>query len=281
MVRTGIALTALSLTAASGAGQGPTNTSAYVVTQMPDGRPDLQGIWNVQNTAAYDIQDHAARPGVLLEKDKAFPPFAMTPAIPAGRGVVEGTELPYQPWALIKKNENFERGLLADPLAKCFMPGVPRATYLGLPFQIVQTPKYISITYEYSHTFRIIYMDGSKHIDGIEFWMGDSRGQWEGDTLVVDVKNFNDETWFDMAGNFHSDALRVVERYTPVDPHTIRYEATIEDPKVFTRPWKMSMLLYRQRERDRLLEYECAALAEEAAGTFVTLQTEPPTPTKN
>lgn len=206
MVRTGIALTALSLTAASGAGQGPTNTSAYVVTQMPDGRPDLQGIWNVQNTAAYDIQDHPARPGVLLEKDKAFPPFAMTPAIPAGRGVVEGTELPYQPWALIKKNENFERGLLADPLAKYFMPGVPRATYLGLPFQIVQTPKYISITYEYS---------------------------------------------------------------------------TIEDPKVFTRPWKMSMLLYRQRERDRLLEYECAALAEEAAGTFVTLQTEPPTPTKN
>src|SRR5713226_10510751 len=154
MVRAAIAFAALLVTAASAAGQ---------VAHLSDGTPDLQGVWNVQNTAAYDIQDHPARPGILLENDKRFPPFAMTPAIPGGRGVVEGSELPYQPGALIRKRENSRSGLLADPLARCFMPGVPRATYLGLPFQILQTPKYVSITYEYSHVFRIIRTDGSKH----------------------------------------------------------------------------------------------------------------------
>ena len=105
----------------------------------------------------------------------------------------------------------------------------------------------------------------SEHPKGpLEFWMGDSRGRWEGDTLVVDVVHFNDQTWFDRAGNFHSDALHVVERYTPIDATHIDYEVTIDDPKVFTRPWKMSMPLYRRVERDaQVLEYACEAYEAE------------------
>lgn len=138
------------------------------------------------------------------------------------------------------------------------MPGVPRVTYMPFPFQIVQAPNLIAITYEYNHLVRWLWMDGRKHPNALDFWMGESRGSWEGDTLVVDVRNNNDMTWFDAAGNFHSDQLRVVERYTPVGKNQIDYEATIEDPKVFTRPWKISMPLYRRVEKNvQLLDYEC------------------------
>ena len=205
--------------------------------------PDLQGIWQVRNTAAGNILDHTASLG-----------------IPAGRGVVVGNEIPYQPWAAAKKQELFEKRATADPQSKCFLPGVPRVTYEPFPLQIFQTPKYIAITYEYVHAYRLIYLDGSKHPDDVDFWMGDSRGQWEGDTLVVDVTNLNDQTWFDMSGTFHSDALHIVERYTRTSADTINYEATIEDPKVFTRSWKMSMPLYRRTEKNlQILEYDCYA----------------------
>jgi len=211
------------------------------VPRTPDGKPDLSGIWQAMNTAVWDIQDHNAQKGV-----------------PAGRGVVEGNVLPYMPSAMAKKKANFENRATADPETKCYLPGVPRVTYMPFPFQIVQTPAQITILYEYAHAVRNIFM-GTPHIEGQLFWwMGDSRGRWDGDTLVVDVTDFNDETWFDRAGNFHSDALHVVERYTLVDPDHVNYEATIEDPKVFTRPWKMSMILDRHKEKNfRLLEYEC------------------------
>src|SRR5213594_4081442 len=164
------------------------------------GKPDLNGIWQVLNTAAWDIQDHTGQLGV-----------------PPGQGVVEGNEIPYQPWAMAKKAENFAKRLTADPTeANCFLPGVPRATYMPFPFQIVQTPAYVAISYEFAHGLRPIAVDGSPHPEGLPgSWMGDSRGRWEGNTLVVDVRNFNDATWFDHAGNFHSDELHVVERYTP------------------------------------------------------------------
>lgn len=219
--------------------QAPTSTLARTSS---DGKPNLNGIWQTLNTAAWNIQDHAGQLGV-----------------PPGQGVVEGNEIPYQPWAAAKKKENFANRRTADPDAKCFLPGVPRATYMPFPFQIVQTPQYVTIMYEYAHARRIIYTDGTRHPEGaLDFWMGDSRGRWEGDTLVVDVTNLNDQTWFDWAGNFHSEALHVVERYTPDGRDRIMYEATIEDPKVFTRPWKMSMPLYRRAEKNiRLLEYEC------------------------
>jgi hypothetical protein len=183
-----------------------------------DGKPDLQGIWQARSRAAYDLQDHAARQGM-----------------PAGKGVVEGAEIPYQPWAAAKKAENFAIRKTADPLGKCYFPGVPRIMYLEFPFQIFQTSGEIAMTFEWSSVYRTIYTDGKppRHED-VESWMGDSRGRWEGDTLVVVVKGQNDKTWFDMAGNFHSDALNVVERYTMLDADTIRYDATLEDSKAFT-----------------------------------------------
>ena len=186
----------------------------------------------------------------------------------AGRSVIAGGEIPYQPWAAAKKAENFRNRQTADPLSKCYMPGVPRIMYLDFPFQIFQTPQTIAMTFEWSLDYRLIYTDGSPHPADLDSWMGDSRGHWEGDTLVVDVSNINDKTWFDMAGDFHSDALHVVERYRMTGPDTIQYEATIEDLKVFTKPWTIHVGLHRRKDRDRLFEYVCQAEAEEANGAF-------------
>lgn len=215
---------------------------------LAQSKPDFSGIWQALNTAAWDLQDHTGALG-----------------LPPGQGVVEGGEIPYQPWAAARQQENFAKRRTADPAeANCFLPGVPRATYMPYPFEIVQTPKLIAITYEFAHALRQIPMDGTKHSDLTDTWMGDSRGHWEGGTLVVDVTNFNDQTWFDQAGNFHSDALHVTERYTPIDRDHIAYEAAIEDPKVFTRPWKISMPLYRRVEKNgKLLEYECVYYLQE------------------
>jgi hypothetical protein len=232
-------------------GQAPAAApQTYRAPRTPDGHPDLQGIWQVLNTAAWDIQDHSAQQGV-----------------PAGQGVVEGNDIPYQPLAAAKKNENYENRTTADPEARCYLPGVPRITYMPYPLQIFQFGGQVTILYEYVHAVRNVYVDGSPHPKGpLEFWMGDSRGRWEGDALVVDVIHFNDQTWFDRAGNFHSNALHVVERYTRTGPDHMTYEVTIEDPKVFTRPWKMTMPLYRRQEKNiQLLEYECHAYAEDAA----------------
>ena len=223
----------------SAVAQSPSGT----LRRTSDGKPDLSGIWQAMNAAEWDLQDHAAEKGV-----------------PAGRGIVEGNEIPYRPEALPKKRENFKNRETADPQTKCFLPGLPRIMYMPYPFQIAQGPKQITILFEYVHAVRNIFMQGSHYPGPIDWWLGDSRGRWDGDTLVVDVVDFNDVTWFDRAGDFHSDELHVVERYTPTDPDHIQYEATIEDPKVFTRPWKMSMPLYRHREKDaQLLEYECFA----------------------
>ena len=229
----------------------PAAARATTIPRTSSGRPNLQGIWQVRNRASYDLQDHVARHGM-----------------PAGKGVVEGNEIPYQPWALAKKAENFANRATRDPLASCFMPGVPRIMYMEWPFQIFQTPNHIAITFEWTQIYRLIYTNGSKPVVGIDFWMGDSRGRWEGDTLVVEVTNHNDKTWFDMAGNFHSEALRLIERYSLLNADTINYEVTITDPKVFTRPWKISMPLHRHTDVTRLLEYQCKAEQSEANGAF-------------
>ena len=178
--------------------------------------------------------------------------------------MVEGDEIPYQPWAAAKKKENAANWLTADPEVKCYLPGVPRATYMPFPFQIAQTAKVVVMAYEFANTSRVIPIAAEKEPSPADMWMGDSLGRWDGDTLVVDVKSFNDKTWFDRAGNFHSDALHVIERYTPIDANVISYEATIEDPKVFTRAWKISMPLYRHLERNaRVLEFKCVEFVEE------------------
>jgi hypothetical protein len=238
-----------------------TSVAAQAISAQSPAQPDLQGIWQVVNTAAWDIQDH---PGQSTDGLPAQ--FAA----PAGQGVVVGNEIPYRPAALARKKENHDNRLTADPESKCYLPGVPRITYMPHPFQIFQFSDRVVILYEYLHTTRVIFTDGSPHpkelSDFWDFWMGDSRGHWEGNTLVVDVSHFNDQTWFDRAGNFHSDALHVVERYTRTGADHILYEVTIEDPKVFVRPWNMSMFLYRRQEKDmQLLEYECYVYAREAA----------------
>jgi hypothetical protein len=234
------------------AAQGPAvPRTASAIPRTADGKPNLQGIWQAGSRAAYGLEDHAA-----------------SHLTPAGRSVVEGGTIPYQEAARKTRDQNFAERAKRDPLNQCFLPGVPRIMYMELPFHIFQTPTHIGITFEWSQVFRLIYTNGTKPVQGIQFWMGDSRGRWEGDTLVIDVTNFNDRTWFDAAGNFHSDALRVEERLTLVDANTIRYQATMTDPKVFTRPWTITLPLRRQTEMDRVLEYQCQAEAEEASGAF-------------
>ena len=222
-----------------------TPAAGTAIPRTADGRPDLSGFWQAMTTASYDIEAHAAAPGV-----------------PAGLGVVEGGELPYHASALPKKAENWRTRATADTESKCFLPGVPRIMYMPFPFQIVQTPQAVLMVFEYLHATRNVFMN-TPHLRGpLEFWMGDSRGRWEGDTLVVDVVHFNDQTWFDRAGNFHSPELHVVERYTLTDRDHMAYTATIEDPKVFSRPWTMSLVLYRHTEPNfQLLDYECSAFA--------------------
>jgi hypothetical protein len=224
----------------------PTLAQTYRAPRTANGQPDLQGIWQAQTTAPYDIEPHAALLGM-----------------PAGAGIVVGGEIPYTPEAAAKKQQNFKNRATLDPNNKCFLPGVPRANYMPFPFQIFQTAKDVAILYEFVHAYRLIPLDGSKHPDDVDFWMGDSRGHWEGETLVVDVADNNDQTWFDAAGNFHSGALHVVERYTRTGPDTISYEATMEDPKVFTKPWKISLSFYRRPEKNlQLMEYDCYAYEE-------------------
>jgi hypothetical protein len=221
-----------------------------------DGKPNLNGIWQAMSTAHWDLLDHAAQPGAVVA-------LGALGAVPGGRGVVEGNEIPYKPEALRKKRDNAANRLAEDPLIKCYMPGVPRATYLPFPFQIVQSADAILIAYEFANASRTIEMK-SKEPSPLDHWMGWSRGRWEGDTLVVDVTNFNDRTWFDAAGDYHSDALHVVERYTPTSPDHVMYEATIEDPNVFTRPWKIRLPLYRRVEPNaELVEFRCVEFAEE------------------
>ena len=224
--------------------------------------PDLNGIWQAVGTAHWDVEDHVAQPAPILE-------MGAIGAVPAGRGVVDGA-IPYQPWAAGQKQQNFEERMvvdpwnrdIGDPVVKCYLPGVPRATYMPYPFQIVQGAGEITIAYEFSSATRIIHL--RDHAEpAIDSWMGWSNGRWEGDTLVVDVTGFNGQTWFDRAGNFHSNALHVVERYTPVTPYHLDYEVTIEDPNVFERPWTMQMPLYRRMDAGaQVMDFRCLEFVE-------------------
>ena len=229
-------------------------------------RPNLNGLWQSMTEANWDLLPHEAKPGP--------PEFGALYAQPAGVGIVVGDEIPYQPWALEKKKENYANRFVRqntdgvrfeplDPEAKCYLPGVPRATYMPFPFQIVQGDKKIVIAYEFASASRIVPLEkvGEAPTDS---YMGWSQGRWEGDTLVVDVTGFNEKTWFDRAGDFHSESLHVVERYTPTSANSMSYEATIEDPKVFTKSWKIAFPLYRRTEKNaQFLEFKCIPFADE------------------
>ena len=231
-------------------------TPAYKAPHGPDGHPNLNGIWQAMNTANWDLEAHMARQSLVLA-------LGAEGAEPGGLSVVEGGPIPYLPAALAKKKENFEKRLTADPEIKCYLPGVPRATYMPYPFQIFQSPKAIAIAYEYDGAFRNIYLKdpGPAPIDS---WMGQSYGRWEGDTLVVDVTGMDARTWIDRAGDYHTDDLHVVERYTLHSPEVLWYEATIEDKNVYSRPWTISMPLYRHVEKNaQLLDFKCVEFVED------------------
>jgi hypothetical protein len=248
---------------------GQQSGGGYRAPRAADGHPDLNGIWQSLNEANYDIEMHMARPA-LQTRQGPYGPVPAPPvlalgavaSVPPGMGVVDG-ELPYKPEALAQRNKNRENWSTLDPEVKCYLPGVPRATYMPQPFQIFQSNKAIFFAYQYAGAVRNIYLKdpGPAPVDS---WMGQSVGRWEGDTLVIDATGFNDQTWFDRAGNFHSDKLHVVERYTRTAADVITYEATIEDPTVFTRSWKMSMPLYRRLDKGvQLLDFKCVEFVEE------------------
>jgi hypothetical protein len=243
----------------------------YSAPRTADDKPDLNGIWQAVNTANWDLEAHAAAPGPLPEVLGAWG------AQPGGLSIVEGGTIPYQPSALVKRQQNFETrttisvpgdGIdppLGDPELKCWMPGVPRSMYMPFPLQIVQTPDAILITHEFNGTSRIIRMDYDEEspVDNT-FFMGWSRGSWDGDTLVIDVTGLNERNWLDRAGNYYSDAVHVVERITVASPYHLMYEATIEDPTVYTRPWKIRFPLYRRMDENaQLMEFKCQPFVEE------------------
>jgi hypothetical protein len=243
---------------------------AYRPPRLANGKPDLNGIWQALSEANWNIEAHAAMPALALRQG----PYGPVPAapvvalgaigsVPPSLGVVEGGEIPYLPAARAKQKENQADSLNRDPEIKCYLPGVPRATYMPYPFQIFENANQIFIAYEYAGAVRNIYTKdpGKPPVDS---WMGQSAGHWEGDTLVIDVTGFNDMSWFDRAGNFHSDKLHVTERYTRTSPDVISYEAIIEDPEVFSRPWKMTVPLYRHQEKNaQLLDFKCVEFVEE------------------
>ena len=252
-------------------GQG---AAAYKAPRTADGQPDISGYWQALNTAYWDLEDHGVREAPYKEHVGVYL------AQPAGMSVVEGGTIPYKPEGLERRKKHFENRLNPDPFvqedgvqdssdpeAKCFQGGVPRVAYMPFPFQIIQTKAKTLLAYEFAGTARVVHLDvGRKDLLDIDTWMGQSVGRWEGDTLVVEARGFVGRTWLDRAGNYISPTAVVTERYTPHSPYHLMYEATIDDPAVFTRAWKIRMPLYRRIDANmQLLEFECLPIAEEYA----------------
>ena len=232
------------------------NRPAYRAPRTPDGKPDLNGIWQALSSAHWDLLDHAAKAGPVVQ-------MGALGAIQGGLGIVEGGEIPYQPWAAKKQKENAANWLTLDPVVKCYLPGVPRATYMPYPFQIVQTPTHVLIAYEFASASRTVYING-KDDSPADTWMGQSNGRWEGETLVVNVTASTTRPGSTAPATSTARRCKVVERYTAIGPDHLMYEATIDDPKVFTRPWKMRLPLYRRVEQHaQLLEFKCVEFVEE------------------
>jgi hypothetical protein len=241
-----------------------------------DGKPDFSGIWQANNEAHWDLQAHEARPAILTQEGVYPYDYARVPAapfvamgaaagVPGSLGVVEGDgQIPYKPEAAIIKKANGENWIDRDPELKCYLPGVPRAMYMPYPFSITQGTQQIQMGFTFSNAARVIHMDPKTTEPPDDTYMGFSIGRWEGDSLIVDTNKFNGRNWLDRAGNYHSDKLKLTEKYTLQTPDVIKYEVTIEDPDVYTQPWKISMPIYRRMEPNaQLLDYRCIEFAEE------------------
>jgi hypothetical protein len=233
-----------------------TQAQDHRAARATDRHADLSGIWEALNTANWDLEDHSAQAGPMWQTGAVG-------AEPAGQGVVEGGAIPYLPAALEQKKANFANRRISDPEAKCYMPGIPRANYMPYPFQIVQSARGILFVYEFASASRFVNM--GKPVEAVaDSWMGTNNGHWEGDTLVVDVTGFNGLAWFDRAGDFASDKLHVIERFSRTDRDHLQYQAIIEDPAVFSHAWTISMPLYRHVEKNaQILEFKCVEFAEE------------------
>jgi hypothetical protein len=259
MTRSGLAALAIAAAlsaACEGVASGAVEQQGYRAPRTAEGVPNLSGIWQAINTANWDLEPHEARMGPVVSLAAAF-------SVPPGLGVVVGDEIPYLPEALKKRNENRANWVKLDPEVKCFMPGIPRATYMPYPFQIVQSKDNVLFAYEFTSASRVVRMNTTEKSPA-PAWMGWNVGRWDGETLVIEVTDHMPDTWFDRSGNWHSDALKVTERYTAIDANTLDYEATIEDPNVFSKPWTIKMPLYRRREPNmQLMEYKCVPFAEE------------------
>jgi hypothetical protein len=252
--------------ACSGAAAG----DRYEPPRLADGKPDFNGVWQVLNTANFNLEPHGAQAALALREGPVVPvpakevvALGAVGAVPAGLGVVQGGAIPYKRQALVRRDENRANWLQSDPEIKCYLPGIPRANYMGFGFQIFHNNDALVFSYEYAGAVRNIHLSdpGPAPIDS---WMGQSWLRWEGDTLVIETAGLNDQTWLDRAGNYHSDQLKVTERFTLTSPYTMHYEATLEDPVVYTRPWTISMPIYRRvPPDDRLMQFNCVEFVEE------------------
>jgi hypothetical protein len=261
------AVISISMTRTAGQAARPARTA--------DGKPNFGGVWQALNEAHWDLQAHEARAGMVMQKGIYDYEYARVPAapvlalgaaggVPGSIGVVQGDgQIPYRPEAAAIKQQNGENWIDRDPELKCYLPGIPRAMYMPYPFAITQGTDKIHMTYGFSNAGRVIHLN---KVEGPpdDTYMGHSVGRWEKDTLVVEVTSFNGKNWFDRAGNYHSEQLRLVERFSPISPDAIRYEATIDDPKIFLRPWTISMPIYRRLEPNAtVIDYPCIEFAEE------------------
>lgn len=270
-----IALVAAAVGAACRGASSPQTADAPRFNRTADGKPDFSGIWQSNNEAHWDLEAHEARPAILTQKGVYEYDYARVPAapflamgaaagVPGSAGVVQGDgKIPYKPEALAKKTENGENWIDRDPELKCYLPGIPRSMYMPYPFHIAQSTSKIQMAFTFANAARTIHLDTVDEPPDFGY-MGHSLGRWEGDTLVVSVTHFNGKNWFDRAGNFHGEGLKLEERFTPISADAINYEVTIEDPEVFTQPWKIAMPLYRRLEPTaQIIEYPCIDFSEE------------------
>jgi hypothetical protein len=262
LLAAGVGLLATACTQQDAAVDAPADAGDIAVAQTGsldriEGRPNMTGIWQSNSTANWNLEAHSA------EDIPQFPGLGAIAAIPAGISYVEGGTIPYLPEALAQRDENRANWPAADPEAKCYMPGIPRATYMPYPFQIIQSDTDVLFAYEFATANRVVNV-GRVEPAVVPTWMGTSNGHWEGDTFVVEVTGNNELAWLDRAGNFRGTSTTVTERYTMVHEDRIDYEATIEDPTIFSRPWTIRMPLYRRAEPGaQLLEFKCVPFSEE------------------